>query len=225
MPSSDYSYSPIKAMGGVVQEQSLNEILSNEGAPHYNWIEQLRLAVDFITPDNTLICIADHWLADQVTTVTPLGLTQSFNYNETLPVALAREIGSRRARSMVGSSMGGSINISKMLVRGNSPIHLLSKYGSTLGIDKNYWTEKEWGAAVGLNLDKLRTPMGIVVVEGDPAGRTFSCHMFEQCLCQGISRGYQAGNFLVVDNFNLIYEQIVPIWEDDSILNSHVTGY
>lgn len=129
-------------MGGVVKEQTLNEILSNDGAPHYNWVEQLRLATDFITPDNTLICVADSWLHDQVTKVTPIGLTQSFGYQESLPSALQAEIGSRRKRAMVGSSGGGNISISKMLVHGNSPIHILSKYGKTFGIDRNYWTEK-----------------------------------------------------------------------------------
>jgi hypothetical protein len=222
---SDYNINPLKSMGGVVKEQTLNEILSNDGAPHYNWVEQLRLATDFITPDNTLICVADSWLHDQVTKVTPIGLTQSFGYQESLPSALQPEIGSRRKRAMVGSSGGGNISISKMLVHGNSPIHILSKYGKTFGIDRNYWTEKEWGAAVGLNLDKLRTPQGIIVLEGDPAGRSFSCHMFEQCLCQGISRAYQAGSFLVVDNFSFIYEQIVPIWENDDVLGSHIDSY
>lgn len=221
----DYNIDPLKSMGGVVKEQELNEILSNSGAPHYNWIEQLRLATDLITPDNTLVCVTDHWLADEVTKVTPIGLTQSFSYSESLPSTLAPEIGSRRKRSIVGSSAGGSINISKLVVRGNSPIHILAKYGRTFGINRNYWTEKEWGAAIGLNLDKLRTPMGIVVLEGDPAGRSYSCHMFEQCLVQGQSRGYQAGSFLVVDNFSCIYEHIVPIWEDETVLDSHVESY
>lgn len=221
----DYNISPIKSMGGVVKEQSLNELLSSTGAPHYNWVEQLRLAVDLMTPDNTLICMADHWLHDKVTKVTPIGLTQSFSFSEGLNASLVGEIGSRRKRATVGSSQGGSISISKMVVNGNSPINILSKYGRTFNIDKNYWTEKEWGAAVGLNLDKLRTPMGIVVIEGDPAGRTYSCYMFEQCLCMGVSRGYQAGSFLVVDNFNLLYEQLVPMWENEDNVGQHVDSY
>lgn len=220
-----YDISPIKSMGGVVKEQTLTELLSNSGAPHYNWVEQLRLAVDFITPDNTLICVADHWLYDQVTTVTPIGLTQSFSYGEQLPATLNGEIGSRRKRAVVGSSAGGSIQISKMVVRGNSPINILAKYGKTFGIDSNYWTEKEWGAAVGLNLDRLRTPQGIIAIEGDSAGRNYSCLMFEQCLCNGTSRGYQAGGFLVVENFGLIFEQIVPVWEASDVLGSHVDSY
>lgn len=215
----------VKTMGGVEASQPLAEIMSKDGAPHYKWVEQLRLATDLITPDNTLICIADSWMADSVTKVTPIGLTQSFSFSEQLAGTLAPEIGSRRKRAMVGSSQGGSIQISKMVVNGNSPINILAKYGKDLGIDKNYWTEKEWGAAVGLNLDKLRTPQGIVVIEGDPAGRKYSCYMFEQCLCLGVSRGYQAGSFLVVDNFNLIYEMMVPLWENQDVLDSHIEDY
>lgn len=212
-------------MGELVEEMSLNEVISSEGAPHYKWVEQLRLATDLITPDNSLICVTDHWLSDQVTKVTPIGLTQSFGFSESLPVQLAPEIGSRRKRAMVGSSQGGGIQISKMVVQGNSPIAVLSKYGQTFGINPNFWSEKEWGAAIGLNLDKLRTPMGIVVVEGDPVGRKYSAMMFEQCLCQGVSRAYQAGSFLVVDNFNLVYEMVVPLWENEEAKNGHITDY
>lgn len=215
----------IKTMGGLEKEKTLTQLISETGAPHYKWVEQLRLATDFITPDNTLICVADSWMADQVTKVTPIGLTQSFSYSEQLNGTLAPEIGSRRKRAMLGSSNGGSISISKMVVNGNSPIHILSTYGKTFGIDSNYWTEKEWGAAVGLNLDKLRTPQGIIVIEGDPAGRKYSCFMFEQCLCLGLSRGYQAGQYLVVDNFNLLYEQIVPLWENADAINNHTSEY
>ena len=215
----DNSINPTESMGGIVKEQNLTSLYSTEGAPHYNWVEQLRLATDLITPDNTLICVADAWTVDKVTKVTPIGLTQSFSYSESMPGTLQPEIGSRRKRAMVGSSAGGGINISKMVVQGNSPLHVLSKYGKTFKINRNHWTEKEWGAAIGLNMDKLRTPMGIIVLEGDPVGRNYSCFMFEQCLCLGQSRGYQAGSFLVVDNFNLIYEQMVPIWENTDVID------
>ena len=211
-----YDTKPLAAMGGVVPEQSLNEILSSSQTPHYNWVERLRLATDFITADNTLICMADHWLHDKVTNVTPIGLTQTFSLSESLPGTLAPEIGSRRKRAIIGSSAGGMISCSKLVVQGKSPIAILSKYGSTLGIDSNYWSEKDWLAAIGVNLDKLRTPMGIVVVEGDPAGRMYSAYMCEQCILNNQSRGYQAGGFLVVDNFSLMYEQIVPLWGTDN---------
>lgn len=215
----------LKTMGGIEGTTTIAELTSTDGAPHYKWVEQLRLATDLITPDATLICVADSWMADSVSKVTPIGLTQSFSFSEQLNGTLAPEIGSRRKRAMVGSSAGGSISISKMVVNGNSPINILSKYGKNLNIDDGYWTEKEWGAAIGLNLDKLRTPQGIVVIEGDPAGRKYSCYMFEQCLCLGLSRGYQAGSFLVVDNFNLIYEQMVPLWENQDVLDSHIKEY
>lgn len=221
----DYNFTPVGSMGGKLTETTLTNLKSEEGAPHYNWVQQLRLATDLITPDNTLICLADDWLFDRVRKVTPIGFTQSFQYSEQLAGQLAPEIGSRRRRAVVGASQGGQISINKLVVQGTSPISILSKYGSTFDINSNYWTEKEWGAAIGLNLDKLRTPMGIVVIEGDPVGRKYSCYMFEQCLCLGQSRGYQAGQFLVVDSFNLIYEQIVPLWENTDLIKKLENGY
>ena len=41
----------------------------------------------------------------------------------------------------------------------------------------------------------------------------------------GVSRGYQAGSFLVVDNFNLLYEQLVPMWENEDNIGQHVDSY
>lgn len=207
-----YSITPIASLGGVVGTKSLTEVVSTENTPHTTWVERLRLATDFITPDNTLICVADHYLHEDVQNVTPIGITQSFGHSESLPSMLAPEIGSRRKRAIVGSSQGGSINIAKMLCMGESPLKVLAKNGKAMGINSDFWTEKEWLAAIGLNHDSLRTPLGIVVVEGAPDGRNYSAYMFEQCLIQGQSRGYQAGQHLVVDNFNLIYEQIVPLW-------------
>ena len=221
----EYNINPVKSMGGVVKEQNLNELLSYDSAPHYNWVEQLRLATDFITPDNTLICVADHWLAEKVTKVTPLGMTQNVNVSESLPSTLQGEIGSRRKRAMIGSSAGGSIGIARMLVQGNNVLSTMSKYGKTLGIDKNYWTEKEWAAAVGLNLDKLRTPVGIVIIDGDPIGRSYSCTMYEQCVPQGVSKGYGAGQFMVVENLQLMFEQAVPLWENEDTLNSRIESF
>lgn len=209
-----YSISPITAMGGVSGKRSLTELVSSENAIHSTWVERLRLATDFITSDNTLICVADHWLHENVENVTPIGITQSFSYNEALAATLAPEIGSRRKRAMVGSSQGGTISIAKMLCMGDSPMKVIAQAGSAMGINADHWTEKEWLALVGLNHDKLRTPQGIVVIEGAPDGRNYSAYMFEQCLLQGQSRGHQAGQHLVVDNFNMIFEQVVPIWSD-----------
>lgn len=211
----EYNITPITALGGVSGPRTVSEIVAGENSPHSNWVERLRLATDFITPDNTLICVADKWLHEDVSTVTPIGISQDFGSSEALAAMLAPEIGSRRKRAIVGSSQGGSINISKMVCMGYSPLNVLTKQGKPMGINAAHWTEKEWMALIGLNHDKLRTPIGIVVVEGAPDGRNYSAYMFEQCLIQGQSRGYQAGQHLVVDNFQLIYEQIVPIWSVD----------
>jgi hypothetical protein len=207
-----YSITPITALGGVLGTKTITELVAGENTPHTTWVERLRLATDFITPDNSLICVADKWLHEDVVNVTPIGIAQSFGYSEALAAMLAPEIGSRRKRAIVGSSQGGSVNISKMVCMGVSPLAILAQNGSAMGINPDHWTEKEWTAMIGLNNDRLRTPIGLVVIEGAPDGRNYSAYMFEQCLMQGQSRGFQAGQHLVVDNFQLIYEQIVPLW-------------
>lgn len=207
-----YSITPISAMGGVISSKTLSELVSGTNTPHTTWVERLRLATDFITADNTLICVADHFLNENVTTFRPLGITQSFNWGENLPTMLAPEIGSRRKRAIVGTSQGGGISISKMVCMGNSPVNQLTQYGEKSGINGDFWSEKDWVAMVGLNYDKVRTPIGLVIVEGAPDGRSYSAYMFEQCLLNGQSRGYQAGQHLVVDNLNLVFEQVVPLW-------------
>lgn len=207
-----YSITPLDAMGGVLGEKTLGELVSGDNSPHSNWVERLRLATDFITADNTLICVADHFLHENVTTFRPIGITQSFGYSESIPAMLAPEIGSRRKRGVMGSSQGGGINISKMVCMGESPMKTLTKNGETSGIDSSFWAEKDWLAMIGLNHDTVRTPIGLVVVEGAPDGRSYSAYMFEQCLLNGQSRAYQAGQHLVVENLSLVFEQIVPLW-------------
>lgn len=211
-----YSITPLKAMGGVIGSKTLSEIVAGTNKPQMNWVERLRLATDFITADNTLICIADHYLNEDVTTLYPLGITQSFGYSESIPAALVPEIGSRRKRATLGTSQGGSINISKMVCLGKSTVNLLTEHGDKSGINPNFWSEEDWIAMVGLNYDKVRTPIGLVVVEGTPDGRTYSAFMFEQCVLNGQSKAYQAGQHMVVDNLSLIYEQVVPLWSQES---------
>lgn len=209
-----YSITPYSAMGGTIKEQTLTNLISTERSPHFKWADSLRLATDFITPDNTLICVGDRPFADLITNVTPIGLTQSLSVNEGLQSTLQPEIGSRRKRAMVGSSSGGSLNISRMTTMGKSTLATIYKYAESLGIDasKSFWSEKEWVALVGLNHDYCRTPISIVVVEAAPDGRNYCAYVCEQALMQGGSKGYQAGQHIVVDNLSMIFEQQVPVW-------------
>lgn len=208
---------PYSSMGGTRNEQALTELAAQQRSPHFKWVEKLRTSLDFVTADNTLICVADHPFSDFVDKVTPIGLTQAFDANESLPSALVPEVGSRRKRAMVGSSAGGSIGISKMVTAGMSPERTMFKYGETLGIDssKKFWSEAEWLALSGLNHDLFRNPIGLVVVEATPDGRNYRIRMFEQCLMQGSSSGYQAGNHVVVNSMQFIYEQEVPLWNSE----------
>lgn len=211
-----YSLTPLDAMGGIISSKSLADLVSSSNTPQTTWVERLRLATDFITADNTLICIADHFLNENVTTFKPLGLTQSFGWSENIPGVLAPEIGSRRKRAIIGTSQGGGVNISKMVCMGPSPINVITQYGEKSGINPDFWSEKDWVAMVGMNYDKVRTPIGLVVVEGAPDGRSYSAYMFEQCILNGQSRAYQAGQHLVVDNLSLVFEQVVPLWSQSA---------
>lgn len=217
-----FNIAPFAAMGGTQGAQALSALVSAERSPQMKWVERLRTAIDFITPDNSLFCIADNSFSHNVTNVTPIGLAQSFSWNESLPSILVGEIGTRRKRAVIGSSQGGAVQLSKMVVIGESPLRMISKGGVPLGINPNYWTEQEWLGMVGLNHDALRTPQGLVVVEAAPDGRNYSAFMFEQCLVQNQSRMYQAGQHLVVDNFSAVYEMVVPLW---SISSSDTPDY
>ena len=207
-----YSITPYNAMGGTVGMQSIAELVSVDRSPQMRWVERLRTAIDFITPENTLICITDSPFSNSTNNATPLGLTQSFSGGEGLAAILAPEIGTRRKRAIIGSSQGGNIQISKMVVIGDSPLRTLTASGKSLGIDPNHWTEKVWMAMIGLNHDNVRTPIGLAVIEATPDGRNYSAYMYEQCVIQGQSRSYAAGQHIIVENISMAYEQIVPLW-------------
>ena len=209
-----YTIAPYSSFGGQLGEQTLIDAINNPRTPHMTWMEKIRTAIDFITADNTLICIANSPFKETVTSVTPLGLTQSFNWGEDIPSVLMPEVGSRRKRLMVGSSQGGQASISKMTVIGDSVLKTMYKHGETMGLDstRSTWTEKEWVALIGLNHDLIRNAFGLVVIEAGPDSRNYSAYMLEQCGMQGQSRGYAAGQHLVVDNLSFIFEQTVPLW-------------
>ena len=207
------TFTPTESMGGVVSKATLADLTTKERLYQMNWVERLRTSVDFINPANSLVCIADAPFYDSVQNLYPLGMTQSFSWGENLNAGLAPEIGSRRRRAVIGSSTGGGIQISKMLCYGYSPAAVLTANNKPMGIsNENVWVEAEWPALIGMNHDKFRTPIGIVVVEATSDGKSFSAYMFEQAITNGQSRGYQAGQALVVYNFNLIYEYVRPLF-------------
>ena len=201
----------ITSFGGVNTTQTLTNAITVQRSPHYNWMQRLRTALDFITAENTLICIADAPFVDSVRNVRPLGIAQNFSFSENIQSALIPEIGSRRKRAIIGNSQGGSMQISQMVAMGESPLKTLTANGLKTDIDPTYWSETDWTGLIGLDHDTLKTPIGIVIVDATPDGRNYVSYMFEQCVMQGQSRGYQAGQHLVVDNFNLIFEHIVPL--------------
>lgn len=209
-----YTISPLDALGGIEEPRTLNEIISSERVPHSKWVERLRTAIDFITPDTTLVCVTDVPFHEDLTSakLTPIGLTQSVGVNEGAGVAYAGEIGSRRKRGMVGSSVGGSISISRMLCVGKNALATIASTKTTETHPAS-WTEREWAALTGMNHDRLRYPVGIVLIEAGPDGKPYAASMYEQCLIQGTSKGYQAGQSVVVENINLIFEQVVPLWD------------
>lgn len=211
---STYSIAPYTALGGTVGNQQLVDVYNTVRSPHTAWVERLRLATDFISADNSLICVADNPFHEYTTNVAPLGLCQSFNASESLPSAFAPEIGSRRKRAIIGSSQGGGIQISKVTVIGASPLKSLTQYNSALGLDPTgkFWSEDAILGLCGLNHDLFRTPIGLIVVDTAPDGRNYRCRMYEQCVIQGQADGYQAGQAVMIDNINLQYEQVVPVW-------------
>ena len=170
----------ITSFGGVRTEQSLTATISEQRSPQYKWMQRLRTALDFVTADNSLICIADSAFIDSVQNVRPLGIAQNFSWNENISSALVPEIGSRRKRAIVGNSQGGSIQISNMVVMGESMLETMVKNGLNTNIYPTYWGEQEWMGLVGLDHDKLKTPIGIVVVDSTPDGRNYVSYMFEQ---------------------------------------------
>lgn len=215
----------ITSFGGVNTQQTLAQVMTESRSPHYKWIERLRTGLDFITSENTLICIADSAFTDSVQNVYPIGIAQSFSWSENIMSALVGEVGSRRKRAIIGNSQGGNIQISQMVCLGQSSLNTFTKNGLTIGTDAGYWSEQEWTGLIGLNHDKLKTPIGIVTVEATPDGRNYVTYMFEQCVLQGQSRGYQAGQHLVVDNFSMIFEQIVPLHSFEKDSNGGAVDY
>jgi hypothetical protein len=209
-----FTIAPYEAFGKHIGKMSMIDLQNKERSPHSRWIESIKTSLDWIDAGNTLVCVGNHPLADFVTEVTPIGFTQMFAPSESLQGTIAREIGSRRGRPMIGSSAGGGIQISKMQLYGDSPEALLTKYNSTMKLDtsKKLWTEQEFASLAGLNHDKFRTPICMIVAKATKDGRNYSIEAYEQCIIQNISDVLQAGQVVIVSNFSMAYEQKSVIW-------------
>ena len=198
--------------GGAFGATTLSDFYAQEISPHTKWVQQVRLATDFINGGNSVVCLANSPYHEYTTQVYPFGILQNFSYNESIPTGFVKEIGSRRGRAAVGSSSGGSLNLSRALIATSSTLRTLTVGGVTTGVNPAAWQEQDWISLCGLNHDMVRNPIGIIVAEKTPDGKLQTVKMFEQCLIQGQGSGYQAGNHLVMENISLIYEQMVPMY-------------
>ncbi len=197
--------------GGVYKASTLEEAVLRDRSPHTRWIEQLLTGLDFASPDTSLAYIADVPFHQYIQKLKPI-LLQGLSVNESLPVAFSKDVGARRARPVVGSSAGGSISISRAVTRGTSVLRSLAQHGIKSGIDPAQWQEQNFVNLVGMNHDLFRTPIGIVIVEGTPDGKSISAKMMEQCLITSYATSYQSGQFLIMEGISMVYEQMVPIW-------------
>jgi len=179
-------------------------------APQYEWAGAIKESFNFVSPNNTMICVADAPIAEAVTKFTILGMCQSMQVNESQAMAYIPEIGSRRKRPAVGGSQGGSIQLSGMVCTSHNLLGALLKYNPTFSINNKAWQEDttHMDYITGLNHDKLKTvALGIIVIEQLPDEMLYRAIMHENALIQGDASGYQSGQNVVVQNLSLAFEQ------------------
>lgn len=59
------------------------------------------------------------------------------------------------------------------------------------------------------DLTKMRKPFGVLVLEMNKSYNTpIGAHYFEMCKIQGVSKGVQAGNALVIDRVSIVFHRI-----------------
>lgn len=86
---------------------------------------------------------------------------------------------------------------------------------ATVMTDKSgrYWEHYQW---IGMDSELLRVPFGMLAITGAADGRAIHMEYLERCYLPNYSKGYSAGNPMVVANANIMVTRPVPFTDSNN---------
>lgn len=174
-------------------------------------------------PDNTLILAGPPRYQDGAngsndffSKLLPLGMVQNFQVGQTLPVNPMMAIGSSRSFYLIGKAQG-SASIARLFCNGRNLTRALH---TNLHQDTNFNpVNLDDPAATGINpntyfnLDSelFRVPLGLACFFYDKLHNSLGAFYLELCQIQSWALGFGAGQNMILENVNLLFDRLYPI--------------
>jgi len=178
-----------------------------------NWDYQKRHIDDNIKPGSFIsaskcIIYAAPTLTAERTDFKRIGVIQGYNWGEQRQIEMIFELGSDRPYLVPGRATG-QISLARLFVFGKDLVNLLH-YGP--GTGSNVTPSNEGKTAIA-SLKEIDKPINLMFAaysseEGNPLRYS---RVFSTCWIQSRNESISAGQVLIAENVNIMYEEIVSL--------------
>jgi hypothetical protein len=145
----------------------------------------------------------------------PLGMVQNFQCGQNLPVQPMMAVGSSRSFYLIGKAQG-SASISRLFCNGRNLFRALSTNLKKIGVDPTKLDDpaaNSEDATAYFNMDSelFRVPLGLACFFYDKLHNGLGAFYLELCQIQSWAMGWGAGQTMIMENVNLLFDRLYPI--------------
>ena len=172
-------------------------------------------------PDNTLILAGpprynNSTDKDFFNKLLPLGMVQNFQVGQTLPVQPMMSIGSSRSFYLIGKAQG-SASIARLFCNGrnltralHTNLHQQSGFNPST-LDDPASDSNAANSYFNLDSELFRVPLGLACFFFDKVHHSLGAFYLELCQIQSWALGFGAGQNMILENVNILFDRLYPI--------------
>lgn len=197
-----------------------------------SYVERLmdHAAVSSAHPDNTLVMAGPARQQRQTNQQTiwdnmlPIGMVQNINVTQTKPTQPLMAIGSGRMFFVSGKAQGTAA-IARLFVNGRNLLRVLYTNVIQANVDVNKFDDYAAVPPIGTapsqffaNLDSelFLIPFGLAMVFRSKVHQAIGAFYLELCMINNWTINFSAGQNLILENVNLLFDRLMPINIGDS---------
>ncbi|RLC88618.1 MAG: hypothetical protein DRJ03_01730 [Chloroflexi bacterium] len=195
-----------------------------------SYVERLmdHAAISSAHPDNTLVMAGparqqrngEATIWDQML---PIGMVQNINVTQTKPTQPLMAVGSGRMFFVSGKAQGTAA-VARLFVNGRNLLRVLYTNVVRANIDVNKFDDYAAVPKIGgaqsqffANLDSelFMIPFGMAIVFRNKAHQSIGAFYLELCMINNWTINFSAGQNLILENVNLLFDRLQPIALDN----------
>lgn len=205
----DYSPHAVKSTSDWTFQQSYIERLMDHAA------------LSSAHPDDTLVLAGPPRYLKQVPedihkNLLPIGMVQTMQVTQQKPTTPMQAVGSGRSFFISGKAMGNA-SIARLFVNGRNLLRVLYTNALQNGIDATLfddpavWINKYSKFYANLDSELFLIPFGIAVFFRDKLHNEIGAFYLELCHINNWAIAVSAGQNMVMENVNMMFDRLVPI--------------